>query len=430
MVNIIRTVAEKVKLPPWWVEAIAVEYVECREFATRDEIWTFNFEKLAKNDLMEALKTHHVVVSSLLVHNVLPFVFSARIFEGMFSRVPAGLCAEQDDLIPEGLASDHCFPWQLNALDVWDPKLSIFDHFQVLNDGKFWQWRFAESMAIEGRHYSRTVSDEVDLGVFDLVHEKLAALRNPVIKPGEPGHADFKIKVADFYQWPDGVRRPILSELEKLHFKKCRSRSSFPKVTRCEPPILSRFESFTVRDSSFHTRFFGEAIFFRGCHQHAKKADELAQDERPLVMKLDEVYQERANAIILGAACLEAFINHLGYDHFPKYWEGIEKLSFMSKWQIYLALAGKGATFDSSREPYQSLFKLTKKRNLIMHSKGHFMKVTQNEAKTIPHTELDMPREFVHELPSRIKDLIRELCEATQLPVPVWLTPMPNLGWM
>ena len=427
--NIIGSVAEKMNLPYWWVEAIAVEYTACREFATRNEIWTFNFDKLTESDLRNALKTHRVVVYFPLVHNVRTSVFSARVFEGIFSRVPVDLCAEQDDLIPEGLVSDYHFPWQLNPLDIWDTKLSIFDHFQVYDDGKYWQWRFAKFVGVEGRHYGRTVSDEIDLEAFDLVHDKLAALRNPVIKPGESGHAEFKMKVEDFYRWLDDLRSPILSALQELHYKKRHSRSSYPKVTTCEPPLLSRFESFTIRDGSFHTRFFAEAIFFRGCRQHAIKAEELAQDERPSVMKLDEVYQERANAIVLGAACLEAFINHHGYDTFPKFWER-KKLSLVNKWQKYFALAGKGDTFNSSKETYHSLSQLMKSRNLIMHSKGFPTKVTQNETETITQTEIDMPRKFVHELPSRIEDLIRELCEATELSIPVWLTPMPNLGWM
>lgn len=164
--------------------------------------------------------------------------------------------------------------------------------------------------------------------------------------------------------------------------------------------------------------------------QHAIKAEELAQDERISVLKLDEIYQERANAIVLGAACLEAFINHHGYDTFSKSWESVEKLSLVDKWQKYLALSGKGVTFNSGKQPYQSLSKINKSRNFIMHSKGKPKKVTQNNHKTITHTEHDMPRVFVHELPKRIEDLIRELCEATDLSIPVWLTPIPNLGWM
>ena len=51
MYKIIQTVAQKVKLPYWWVEAIAIEYTECREYATGNEIWAFNFDKLSEYDL-------------------------------------------------------------------------------------------------------------------------------------------------------------------------------------------------------------------------------------------------------------------------------------------------------------------------------------------------------------------------------------------
>jgi hypothetical protein len=43
MHELIERVAQKMKLPHWWIEAVAIEYTECREYATLNEIWTFNF---------------------------------------------------------------------------------------------------------------------------------------------------------------------------------------------------------------------------------------------------------------------------------------------------------------------------------------------------------------------------------------------------
>ncbi|NOR77210.1 MAG: hypothetical protein GQ523_01985, partial [Methanophagales archaeon] len=50
MHKIIEVVAQKMELPCWWIEAIAIEYTECREYATRDEIWAFNSDKLSEYD--------------------------------------------------------------------------------------------------------------------------------------------------------------------------------------------------------------------------------------------------------------------------------------------------------------------------------------------------------------------------------------------
>jgi len=51
MHKIIKKIAKKMNLPPWWVDAITIEYTECRDYATREEIWTFNLDKLSEKDI-------------------------------------------------------------------------------------------------------------------------------------------------------------------------------------------------------------------------------------------------------------------------------------------------------------------------------------------------------------------------------------------
>lgn len=432
MHKIIEAVAQKMELPCWWIEAIAIEYTECREYATRDEIWAFNFDKLSEYDLEEAVRSRHVVVHGTLTHNVSADVWSSRAIERLVSDIPVGLCEQPDDVIAEGLVSDYHFPFIGNPIDVWDQKLSFSSHFQVLDTGQFWQWHIADFVQVEGRHYGKWTSSEVDLEPLDQIHEKLALLRNPVIKPGKPGHTDFKVDIEKFYQWLNDLRRPILDALWDIHVRKRRAQSSFPKVTKCIPPQLSRFESFTIRNGEIYTKFFAAPVFFRSCRQHAIEAEKLVSsgDKQGSVAKLDEIYQERANAIILGAACLEAFINDLGFEHFPKLWKNVESLSLTAKWQLYLVLKGKNDLFDPGREPYQSLVQLKKSRDKMMHFKGDYKKVRQMTNGVITHTEHDLRREFVCDLPNRLEQLIQELCEATALPIPPWLTPKPNFGWM
>ena len=430
MYRVIKTVAEKMNLPYWWVEAIAIEYTQCREYATRDEIWTFNFDKLSERDLEKAVRSHRIVVYGILMHNVLTAVWSSRTIERLVSDIPVRLVEEPNDVIAEGPVSDYHFPFLGNPIDVWDPKLDFSSHFQVLDEGQLWQWKIAEFVTVEGRKYGKWISSEIDLEPLDQVHEKLASLRNPVIKLGEPGHADFKVRVEQFYRWLDELRRPILSALEEIHARR-RAQASFSKVTKSEPPLISRFETFTVRDSEFYTKFFAEPVFFRGCRQHAAKAEELAtsvKDNKELVAKLDEIYQERASAIILGAACAEAFINGLGFEQFPDLWKNIEKISLNAKWQLYLELKGKGDVFDPSREPYQSLAQLARSRNSLVHFKRLYQKVHRISNREVTHLELVLPRNFVRYLPSRLEQLIRELCGVTNLQIPPWLT--PKTGWM
>lgn len=431
MHKIIEKVAKKMKLPYWWVEAVAIEYTECREYATRNEIWTFNFDKLSEDAIENAVKSHHIVVNCTLMHNVLADVWSDRALDRLVSDISIRLAEEVNDVIAEGLVSDYHFPFTGNPIDVWDPKLSFSNYFQILDGGHFWQWHIADFVPVKGRNYGKHISSEVDLNPLDQIHERLALLRNPVIKPGEPMHPEFKIKVEEFYQWLDEVRRPIISALEDVHIKKRNALVKFPKVTKYEPPQLSRFEMFTVREGEIYTKFFAEPVFFRGCRQHAIKAEELissVKDDKELVSKLDEIYQERANAVILGEACLEAFINGLGFDHFPKLWDNIEEISIIAKWQLYLTLKGKGSLFDPGREPYQSLTQLTKSRNSFVHFKHKYKIVHRTTNKITTNIEFDLPREFVRDLPLRLERLIRELCDSTGLPIPPWLT--PKTGWL
>ncbi|MHB1419895.1 MAG: hypothetical protein ACYCX4_09995 [Bacillota bacterium] len=145
--------------------------------------------------------------------------------------------------------------------------------------------------------------------------------------------------------------------------------------------------------------------------------------------KLDEIYQERANAIMAGAACLEAFINGLGYDTYKSLWvKGIEdKLSVDAKWVLFFALKGKGNVYDVGRQPHQTLVKLVRSRNALLHYKRRFTRVTRNGKRVITDLESALPRDFIRELPDMVRELILNLCSVTQTQEPPWLYIQP--GW-
>ena len=101
MHEVIEAVAKKMRLPYWWVKAIAIEYTECRDYATRDEIWTFNFDKLSEYNLEQAVRSHHVVVYGTLIHNVHADVWSSRTIERLVSDIPVKLAEELALKYPE-----------------------------------------------------------------------------------------------------------------------------------------------------------------------------------------------------------------------------------------------------------------------------------------------------------------------------------------
>jgi hypothetical protein len=427
----IKEVAKRMNLPIWWVEAVAIEYTECREFANRNEIWTFDFSHVSENDLEAAIRQHRIVVNGVIWHNVHSDVFRSRLIDRLVSSVPAPLMKEPDDAIAEGLVSDYYFPFLGNPIDVWDPKLSFSSHFQVFDDDQLWQWHVADFLPVEGRSYGKWVSDELEIEPLDQISERLASLRNPVIKPGEAGHTEFKLKVETFYQWLDEIRRPIFRALEEVHRSKRATQARLSKTTKGAPPLLSRFETFTVRNGEIYSRLLGAPILFRVCNQHATRAEELlasVHNDWEMVQKSEEIYQERASAIILGVACLEAFINNLGFEHFENVWNRLEQLPIVSKWQLFLVLKGKGDVFAPDRQPYQFLIQLSKSRNRLVHFKGAYSKAMSFCNRMVTSAEYhDMPSPLIQDLPSRLPQLIRELCRAVDIPTPSWLTPQP--GW-
>ena len=244
------------QLPQWWVEAVAIEYTDCRDFATRDEIWTFNFDRVSQQTLEKAVLSHRIVVYGTIWHNVHDVVFRQRLIQRMVSDIPVPLVKEPHDAIGEGPISDYHFPFLGNPVDVWDPKLDFSTHFQVLDVRQLWQWHIADFVPVEGCTYGKWISSEVDLEPLDQIRDRLASLRNPVIKPDEPGHAEFKSKVDNFYQWLDQIRQPILHALEDVHRAKRLAQASPSKATKDTPPLLSRFETFTVQRGEICSRFF------------------------------------------------------------------------------------------------------------------------------------------------------------------------------
>ncbi len=425
--KIIENVAQKLDLPYWWVEAIAVEYTECREYVIDKKIWSFNFDKLSEKELEEAVLSHKVVTFCTLIHNVRKDVYSSRMLERMISDISSvPISEEYSDTIVEGMASDYHFPILFNTIDIWDPKLDFSSYFQVFDDGKFWQWHIADFVKVEGRNYGKWISSEIDLESLDQIHDKLALLQNNIVRQGKPNYEEFKNKIKEFYKWIDDIRRPILLALEDVHAKKKKAQIKFLKVTDCEPPLLSHFERFTVKEGNIMTKFYAEPVFFRSCKEHSEIAENayisMKNDKYELASKLDKIYQERIVATICGQACLEAFINRLGFDHFPKIWQLVEfKLSLEDKWKLFLTLKGKDDILETGREPYQSFSKIIKIRNYLIHPKSQYEDVflwTHNKAVT--RIESDLQREFVRNLHVHIKALIEELCNSTQSPIPSW----------
>lgn len=421
------TIAQSYGMPEWWAEAVAVEYLDCRVFATADKLWNFSFDRIIDGALHQALTNEKIVIHGTILHNVNHDSLKARVIGRLVSAVPVGLVSggNEEDIVPEGLVSDNHLVFLGNPINVSDPKTNFSSYFQVFESGKLWQWKIAEFVNVEDRPYGKWVSNEIDLECLDLVHPRLSELLNNPIRPGCPGHDEFTQRVTEFYSWLEALRSPLRKQLYAIHSRKRGSYKDRGKTVSYNPPPLSQFEDFIVKDGQIYTRFHAEPIFYRALVTHARQASQLSCNSERGV-KLDEVYQERVQAVICGAACLESFINSFGSEHVSS-WEFYESLTPEGKWHLCLMVHGKTAIFDSGREPYQSFGKIIELRNRWLHYKKPLGRARVQTTKTVSWIEAEMDAVFIERLPKMVASLIEEFCEAIGDVSPGWLKPGP--GW-
>ncbi len=430
MTEVLENVSKKLNLPSWWVRAIALEYMDCREFADNNRIWTFNFDKISEDELEKKIKSKKIVVFRKIIHNVHESVYGSRHIDYWAGHGSVQLYENDDDLIPEGEISKYCFAsYSAELSTANDPKLDFSTHFQVLDNGHLYQWRIAKKLN------EKWYSSEIDLEPLNEIKKELRSLY-PVKNPEDPDYLEYKDKVAKFYQKVGQLRNEILLKLENIHYEKLKNAKNFTKITFCEPPILSRFERFTVVDNKYCTKFYAEPVFYQVCLQHCIQAQNLEANinsDSCIVDKLDAIYQERAIAIIMSAACFEAFLNRLGFEKFPRYWAARRKEEVKDKCSLYYSLCknnlNSNKEFNAENEPFKSLFKIFKIRNSLMHYnslsyyKGEYQVAKIENGSAVTYTELDLSRELVGSIPNILADSIKEICAVSSILSPPWLNP-------
>ncbi len=430
MTEVFENISKKLKLPSWWVLAVALENMDCREFANNNRVWTFNFDKISENELEKEIKSKKIVVFKTVIHNVHESVYESRYTDYFTGHGSVQFYENEDDLIPEGEISKYSFAsYSAELSTANDPKLDFSTHFQVLDNGHLYQWHIAEKS--NGKWYS----SEIDLDPLNKIKDEFGFLF-PVKTTKDSDYQEYRNKVMEFYQKLDLVRKEILLKLEDIHYEKLKNANIFKKTTFYEPPILSRFERFTVIDNNYCTKFYAEPVFYQVCLQHCKRAKNLEDDynSSPLIVdKLDEIYLERAIAIIMGAACFEAFLNRLGFEKFPKYWPS-QQGEMKQKCSTYYSLCKQNLNsnkeFNAENEPFKLLFKIFKVRNSLMHYnslsyyKGEYQLAKIDGERVVTHTEFDLSNELVRNIPNILADSIKEVCAVSSISTPPpWLNP-------
>ena len=72
-------IAEKLKLPYWWVESVIIEYLPCRRFVENRKICTFDFE-IFNDALINTIGQYRVIIpsGSRLIQNISTEDFAFR----------------------------------------------------------------------------------------------------------------------------------------------------------------------------------------------------------------------------------------------------------------------------------------------------------------------------------------------------------------
>lgn len=416
-------------MPSWWPEAIAIEYLSCRTFKDAARIGTIDFSLVDKAELAKALIDKKIVSYGTLIQNVDPQTFQSRSIMGLISTVARPI-VDRDSaaILPNGVVSRHHFPWLANPINSCDPIESFNSYVQILDDGELYQWEVARLEGVKGRNYARWVSDYVDLSEFDENYEEFQELMRS--KSSTSLHLDtYEERAQTYLAKLRGMRAKayvtLLTVHEDLKVKDIISRG---KVVSYKPPALSHFETMKIDGGEISTTCFIAAIFFRAAIKHCAIAKKFFIDgnvTRPHL--LDEIYEERAQAIIMGVACLEAAVNEAGNHRHPDMWKFLEKLTLGEKLNLIHRLASPAAAFDSSRHPFQFVLKMVISRNEMIHFKTEYKKCKVLDGVAVSRMETILNGELADALPLVLADSIKQIYLTVGLPEPEWLTDQP--GW-
>jgi len=416
-------------MPSWWREAIVIEYLSCRDFTKGERIAKFDFSLVSEEQIIEALKIHKIVSYGQIFQNVDPATFQSRSIMNLLGSVAKPI-VNQDAaaIIPNGVVSKNHFPWLINPISVVDPIESFNSHIQVLDEGVLYQWEIARFEGVEGRNYGRWVSDFVDLSDFDTVHDEFQNLmRTKVVAATEED--TYLCRAERYVNKLKAFRLKAFTELLSVHEDlKKKDVTSRGKIVEYKPPALSHFETMKIESGDIYTTCFISPIFYRAAIKHCLKSRKFFEGKsisHPQI--LDEIYEERAQAIIMGVACLEAVANEVGKHGYADVWSSLEKLTLNEKLKILHCFAIPSVTFDASRHPFQFVSKMVIARNEMIHFKTDYSKCKVIKGTAVSRMETILAGELIEKLPEVLADSIRQIYSIASLPEPDWLKDQP--GW-
>jgi len=421
--SIIREVSERFGLPEWWVESVVIEYFDCREYLVNGHFWQFDFSKLKNEDIVQIPRKKVVIGSYLLFQNLRSEDLKARMLLGMVGAPIAPLPAST---MAEGLVSDHYVPFQTNTADVWDPKLGFGEYAQVLDDGKFYQWKISEFHSVPGSPTGWFKSAFLDLQSLKQINDEIQKLRNEPMPQDSNLLRSSREKAREGYERLEKTRYSLREKVLKHHETKKDARGT----SLGPPPVITYLDSLVIakdkcgRDK-YCIRSHVEPLFYRRALKCLEETKEIVKNrtkgEVEAISIVDEI-ESSAACIVFAVLCLESYANLVGEEYCQNVWsKDYANANLLTKWLSLPYVLGSANCFDPHSPPYSDLVKIVRWRNRIVHYEHRFkethpMQGQKQVSKIYSMCNLQNAEVAV----DTTKGMIKRLSEETKVKVPFW----------
>lgn len=416
--NVLEQISEKLDLPIWWVESVAVEYFDCREYLTDGNFWTFDFNLLKKGDIEQIPEKKVVVNGTVLVQNIRRKDLGPRF---MLALVGAPVMPLPPASLPEGQVADYYVPEQFNSIDAWDSKLEFNQRAIVLDDGKFYQWTIANFYAIPESHKGWYRSDFLDLQPLKKINDEIQELRNLPLPSDSESLRERRKRIAEKYAELERIRAPLRESIFEYHESK-KHKTTLPKG---EPPVVTYLDSLQVVGTEYRVRSHIEPLFYRRarrCLEETKRIVEARTKGTPEAISFVDEIEASAACIVFSVFCLEAYVNFVATEYCKHVWPKPDRVNLQTKWFFIPHILGSKDCFDIHSLPYSNFVQLINWRNLIVHYEHRFTEPKRTEggeetSKTYSICNLKNAETATE----TIGAMIKRLSEKTSVPLPAWL---------
>jgi hypothetical protein len=429
-------IAENLDLPLWWVESVAVEYLDCREYLKDGNFWLFNFNKLRKEDIAMILGTKVVFTDTVLFQNIKPEDASARLILGLMGMPMAQLDAGSN-ILPNGIVSEKYFPFQGNSIDAWDQKLSFSEYAKIFDEGRFYQLKIAQFGPFHPTSTFRGwfKSDFLDLEPLRIINDEIYDLRNRYCSRDNPivDNKSLEIlrgQVIEKYSELEKVKAPLRQQV--LDWYRKRKNEFIRNEKKVQPeavlPTLTHLDSLQVADGKYKVRSNIEPLLYRAAIKNLAEAKKEVEkrnkkSELPPTTILNET-EASALCIISSVTCAEAYINSVIQGFAPSLWDTLESMSLSGKWLLLPAPIGIQDCFEKGKGVYNKFCEVVQWRNDIVHYKFGFEKTKRlDDGRVTSRTYSIYNAKNAHIAVESVAAMIQQLSNKLQIPYPPWLDP-------